>query len=242
MPHLPDRADPARETWLVTGAAGFLGSNAGLWLVDAVHRVGQVRTLPANGAYDRLVGVDLRDLAHLRAMVADTRPNVILHAAAMSGHATCESDPEQAWAVNVDATRALAQAAADVGARLVYISTDAVFSGSRGHYAEDDEPEPFSLYGETKLAGERAVQEIGGPHLIARTNFFGWSTSGQRSVLEFFVNALRAGQPVKGYPDVVVTSMYVSHLLQAVWDLTRMRSTGWCTWRPGMPCPSTTSA
>lgn len=215
-----------RETWLVTGASGFLGSNAGLWLGDAVHRVGQSRTVPTPGAYDEMIGVDLRDLDAVRAMVETTRPQVILHTAAVSGHATCADVPEQAWAVNVDATRALAQAAADIGARLVYISTDAVFSGSRGHYTEDDEPEPFSLYGETKLAGEIAVQEVGGPHLIARTNFFGWSISGRRSVLEFFVNALRRGEPVKGYPDVITTSMYVGHLLDAIWNLTRSEVDG----------------
>jgi dTDP-4-dehydrorhamnose reductase len=77
-----------------------------------------------------------------------------------------------------------------------------------------------------RIAGERAVQEVGGPHLVTRTNFFGWSTSGTRSVLEFFVNALRRGEPVKGYPDVVVTSIYVSHRLQAIWDLTRIGADG----------------
>ena len=188
--------------------------------------MGQSRRVPAPGAYDEMIGVDMRDLDAVRAMVETTRPQVILHTAAVSGHATCAELPEQAWAVNVDASRAIAEAAADIGARLVYISTDAVFSGSRGHYAENDEPEPFSLYGETKLAGEIAVQEVDGPHIIARTNFFGWSIQGRRSVLEFFVNALRCGEPVKGYPDVIATSMYVGHLLDAIWKLTRSNTNG----------------
>ncbi len=144
---------------------------------------------------------------------------MILHAAAVSGHETCQNDPEQALAVNVGASGALAAAAAECGSRIIYISTDAVFSGQDGDYRETDDPEPFSFYGETKLAGERAVLDSGARALVVRTNFFGWSSSGSRSVLEFFVNALRAGQPVKGYPDFVVTSIYVRSLLDAIWRL-----------------------
>ena len=95
-----------------------------------------------------------------------------------------------------------------------------------GNYRETDEPEPFSIYGETKLAGEAAVRETVADHLIVRTNFFGWSHRGDRSVLEFFVNALRSGTPVRGYPDFIVTSIYVQGLLQAIWDLGSLGTTG----------------
>lgn len=213
-------------TWLVTGAGGFLGTNAGLWLGDRVTRVGQTRVASATGPFDRSLAVDLRDIPAAAAMVRDARPDVVLHAAAMSGHETCANDREQAYAVNVEASRAIADAAAEVGARVVYVSTDAVFSGATGNYAETDEPEPFSYYGETKLAGEAAVQESGAPALVVRTNFFGWSTSGRRSVLEFFVSALRAGENVKGYPDFVVTSLYVQSLVETIWRLVEMGTEG----------------
>jgi dTDP-4-dehydrorhamnose reductase len=59
-----------------------------------------------------------------------------------------------------------------------------------------------------------------------RTNFFGWSHRGDRSVLEFFVNSLRSGTAVRGYPDFVVTSIYAQSLLQAIWDLETIGTTG----------------
>ncbi len=152
-------------------------------------------------------------------MVKDLAPNVILHAAAISGHETCVNDPTQAFEVNVEATRILSSAAAEIGARFIYVSTDALFSGETGNYSEIDPTEPFSLYGETKLLGENEVFISGAYAFSVRTNFFGWSTPANRSVLEFFVNSLREHQSVQGYPDFIVTSIYVSSLLRTIWDL-----------------------
>lgn len=207
------------ETWLVTGARGFLGTNAGAFLKGRVRPLGQARTAAPSALYEGIVGLDLRDAVAIGEYVRATRPDVILHAAAISGHETCANDPDQALAVNVTATAAIARAAADVGARMVHISTDAIFAGAKGDYSEDAPPEPFSYYGETKLAGEQAVRDALADHLIVRTNFFGWSESGRKSVLEFFVNALCDGQGVRGYPDFIVTSIYVQELLATIWRL-----------------------
>jgi len=151
---------------------------------------------------------------------------VVFHGAAISGHETAANDPVQAHEVNVLASGAIAGAASDIGARVVYISTDALYSGSTGDYREDDPVEPFSVYGETKLAGEQAVRDAVEDHLIVRTNFFGWSETGRKSILEFFVNSLRAGTPVRGYPDFIVTSIYVQSLLKAIWRLGELGATG----------------
>ena len=213
-------------TWLVTGSSGFLGTNAGLWLEGKARRVGVSRNGLASPFFDVQHGVDLRDTDSMVDVIHATRPDVILHAAAISGHETCAHDPDQAYAVNVTATATIAQAALDVGARLVYISTDAVFGGDRGNYTEDDSPAPFSYYGETKLKGEEAIRRAGGPALVARTNFFGWSVPAKRSVLEFFVDSLRSGEEIHGYPDFVVTSIYVRSLLDCLWRLNESAATG----------------
>lgn len=219
-------SDTPLPTWLVTGAAGFLGENAGLWLRGRATTIGQVRAKAPRSQFARQYAVDLRDADAAAEMVRRVRPDVILHAAAVSGHQTCADDPDQAFAVNVEASRSIGAAAAETGAHVIYISTDAVFSGARGGYAETDEPEPFSYYGETTLAGEHTVRENGASVLVARTNFFGWSSSGTRSVLEFFVNRLRAGEPVKGYPDFIVTSIYVQSLVETLWQLTASGTQG----------------
>jgi len=207
------------ETWLVTSARGFLGTNAGFSLRGKARLVGQARSASDSNLYEAIHGLDLRDSAQVGDLVREVNPDVVLHAAAISGHETSANDPEQAFAVNVVATQEIARAASDIGARMVHISTDAVFAGATGNYSEDDEPEPFSYYGETKLAGEDAVRQSVEDHLIVRTNFFGWSETGRKSVLEFFVNSLRAGTSVRGYPDFIVTSIYVRALLESIRQL-----------------------
>jgi dTDP-4-dehydrorhamnose reductase len=214
------------QTWLVTGARGFLGTNVGVALGGRAHLVGQGRTGVTSAVYSRMITTDLSDPAGITAAIRDIRPDVILHAAAISGHETCAIDPEQALAVNVVATRAIAAEASAVGARMIAISTDAVFAGDRGNYAEADPIEPFSYYGETKAMGEAGIRAELADHLIIRTNFFGWSETGRKSVLEFFVNSLRQGTAIRGYPDFVVTSIYVQSLIEAIWRLNEARATG----------------
>lgn len=214
------------ETWLVTGSRGFLGTNAGVFLQGRARLVGQARVSAPSALYDRILALDLRNASEMARLVREVKPDVILNAAAISGHETSANDPEQAYAVNVVAAGAIAEAAADVGARMIHISTDAIFNGETGGYSEDDEPSPFSYYGETKLAGEEAVRRAVDNHLIVRTNFFGWSETARKSVLEFFVNSLRAGTNVRGYPDFIVTSIYIQALLEAIAGLGERGTTG----------------
>lgn len=203
----------------MTGAGGFLGSNIGHWLDGKAVRVGLARTPKVQGSLDRLLQVDLRDAPTVLAAVREVRPDVIVHAAALADHGTCQADPVVAQALNVDAARTVAEAARAVGARLIHISTDAVFDGRRGNYRETDEPNPFSVYGQTKLLGEQRVLDAYPSATVARTNFFGWSPSGKRSILEFFVNSLRSGTHVSGFTDFVVTSLYVRHLAALLFEI-----------------------
>ncbi|MDA9802817.1 SDR family oxidoreductase [bacterium] len=212
--------------WLVTGAKGFLGTNTAIGLQGRVETVGLARTQFTTTDYSRTEILDLRDGEALVEVIRNVRPDVIVHGAAIAGHETAAKDPDQAYAVNVTASRILAEEAEALGSTMVFISTDALFSGQRGNYREEDELEPFSVYGETKALGEEAVRAATANHLIVRTNFFGWSETGKKSILEFFVNSLRQGTPVRGYPDFVVTSIYVQSLIQAIWDLAELGATG----------------
>jgi dTDP-4-dehydrorhamnose reductase len=213
-------------SWLVTGSNGFLGANAGYFLADEIDRIGLVRQPSASSTFPRQVVADLLDSDSLRDAVQSTRPNVILHCAALASHEDCEADPALARRMNVDATRTLAQAAASVGSTFIYVSTDSVFDGDRGNYCESDEPNPFSVYGETKLLGEAAAMEACADTLVVRTNFFGWSTTGTRSILEFFVNALRDGRRINGYTDYVVSSIYAGQLISLIQQLATLAHRG----------------
>ena len=210
----------------MTGAKGFLGSNTVVGLHRRVEAVGLARTHFTTTGYSQTEILDLRDSKALIKVIRSMRPDVIVHGAAIAGHETAAKDPDQAHAVNVTASRILAEEAEALGSNMVFISTDALFSGQRGNYREEDPLEPFSVYGETKALGEEAVRATTANHLIVRTNFFGWSETGKKSILEFFVNSLRQGRAIHGYPDFVVTSIYVQSLIQAIWDLTELGASG----------------
>lgn len=203
----------SRPVWMITGANGFLGANAQRFLGAQADTIGFSRNQH-----------DLTTPGSLAAEINRVKPEYLLHTAAIANHHVCDSDPDLAFAVNARATQVIAQACEQAGTKLILISTDAVFSGKptptqpAGDYTELDPPSPDTVYGETKLQGEIYAQNETRP-LIIRTNFFGWSPSGERSILEFFVNALRKNKNVSGFTNVTTTSLYVQTLLDYIYQL-----------------------
>lgn len=146
---------------LVLGGSGQLG-----WeLVRALAPLGDVAA-PARGA------CDLGDLDSLRRAVREARPEAIVNAAAYTAVDRAEAERDAAFAINARAPAALAEEARRLGAVLVHYSTDYVFDGEQaGPYREDDAPRPLNVYGESKLAGERAIAASGCRHLVLRTSW-----------------------------------------------------------------------
>jgi len=102
--------------------------------------------------------------------IAAARPDVVIHAAAYTDVDGAEREPERALAVNVEGTERVAKAAAEAGARLLYLSTDYVFDGRQGvPYRENDEPHPVNVYGRSKLEGERRAAAHCPDTLVIRT-------------------------------------------------------------------------
>lgn len=116
--------------------------------------------------------VDLADEKAVRRLIQETSPDVILNAAAYTAVDKAESEAEMAMAINADAPRAMAEEGARRNALLVHYSTDYVFDGAKeGAWTESDAPHPLNAYGTSKLAGEQAIRNSGGSHLIFRTSW-----------------------------------------------------------------------
>ena len=116
--------------------------------------------------------IDLKQEGSLREPIHDIRPRVILNATAYTAVDRAESEPEIAQAINTHAPRMMAEEAKKIGAAIIHYSTDYVFDGTKGSdYLEQDTPNPLNVYGQSKLAGERAIQEVGGSYLILRTSW-----------------------------------------------------------------------
>jgi dTDP-4-dehydrorhamnose reductase len=116
--------------------------------------------------------VDLAVPDQVSAMVRRAAPDIVLNAAAYTAVDRAESEPEAAMAVNARASAILAEEALRAGAFLVHYSTDYVFDGSKTNpWVETDNPNPLNIYGASKLAGEEAIQQVGGKYLIFRTSW-----------------------------------------------------------------------
>jgi dTDP-4-dehydrorhamnose reductase len=146
---------------LLTGATGQVG-----WeLRRTLAPLGEVKF------FDRF-GLDLADTPPLVATVRALQPEVIVNAAAYTAVDKAESERDLAFAVNATAPRVLAEEAKRIGALLVHYSTDYVFDGEKDSpYVEDDPTHPLSVYGESKLAGEQAIERSGCRHLTLRTSW-----------------------------------------------------------------------
>ena len=141
---------------LLTGGTGLLGIE--LLKLDA--------EIEAPGRND----LNIIDDAAVARYIADYLPDVIIHAAAITDNREIEDDPSEALDVNIHGSVSIAKACLGMRIRLVYLSTDYVYSGDRGNYSESDEVAPTNLYAWTKLAGEAAVRAVPN-HLIIRTSF-----------------------------------------------------------------------
>ena len=143
---------------LVTGASGQLGRQ--------LQRAAGAHTVTAADHHT----LDICSLAAAREAVRACRPDVVINAAAYNHVDRAESEPDAAFAANALGPRNLALAAAEVSAAIVHVSSDYVFNGRKGTpYHEFDAPDPLSVYGHSKLAGERAVQQFNPRHYVVRT-------------------------------------------------------------------------
>jgi dTDP-4-dehydrorhamnose reductase len=205
---------------LVTGAAGLLGTHACLAARDRGLRVaGTVHRTPSPLAGIDLHSVDLARADDVRALLADVRPAWVIHCAAMTAVDRAEEHPDEAERGNVHASAILARAAADAGAGIVYVSTDAVYPGERGGYGEDDETGPVNVYARTKLQGEDAVREANPDHVVARANLFGWNPRPGQGLAEWILGRLEAGDDVPGFTDVSFNPLEARTLAETLLDL-----------------------
>lgn len=146
---------------LVTGKNGQVG-----WeLQRTLAPLGQVIALDAED-------MDLCDVDAIRNKVREVAPDIIVSPAAHTAVDKAEAEPDLAMAINGTAAGVLAEEAKKLNALLIHYSTDYVFDGTKvSPYVESDAPNPQSVYGKTKLAGEQAIQAVGGKHVILRTSW-----------------------------------------------------------------------
>jgi dTDP-4-dehydrorhamnose reductase len=199
---------------LITGASGLLGISLALEAMRE-HEVISTDRGKLQSAPFPVIKANLLHRNALDSVIDSTQPDWLVNCAALTNLDVCEEYHDLAQILNAEIPGELAKVCAKKSIRFLHISTDAVFDGEKTNfYTEEDQPHPLGVYSQTKLDGERAVQEANPEAIIARVNFFGWSLSGRHSLGEFFVNNLSAGKSVNGFTDVIFCPIFVRHTAQ----------------------------
>ena len=199
---------------LLTGAGGQLGRALAPALVD--HEL---------AAYDR-TGLDIADLSRVRDAVRAQQPELVLNAAAYNAVDQAETELEAAYRANAVGPRNLALAAAEAGASILHVSTDYVFDGEASRpYHEYDHPNPRSVYGRSKLAGEDAVRALNPRHYLVRTAWL-YAPAGRNFPSTILARA-RQG-PLRVVDDQRGSPTYAPHLAAVLARLIATRAYG--TW------------
>jgi dTDP-4-dehydrorhamnose reductase len=161
--------------------------------------------------------LDIQDRDALARALDDARPDWVINASAFTDVDGAEDDAEAAFAVNARAVGALARACRDRRCGVVHFSTDYVFDGSKaGFYSETDAPNPLNVYGASKLAGERELQESGARFLLIRTQWL-FGEGGRSFVGSLWDRAIRE-QPTTATDDQYGGCTYSTDLATVVWQ------------------------
>jgi dTDP-4-dehydrorhamnose reductase len=201
---------------LVIGASGQVGAAVGLRLTALGHRViGTHARTPTPSTQP----LDFTDPVATERIIDETRPDWIFCAAGLTHVDYCEDAPAEAYRANRDAPAAAAGLAARRGARFIYYSTEYVFDGRAGPYAETDRPNPLSVYGRSKLEGERAVLQASSGSVVIRTTVvYGPEPQGKNFVYQL-LRRLRAGERMTVAVDQRSTPTYNQDLAAASVEL-----------------------
>jgi dTDP-4-dehydrorhamnose reductase len=176
---------------LVLGASGLLGNavvrvlarDPGLAVVGTLRSASVAARLRAAAPVQLLEGVDIDRFDDLQAAFDGVRPDVVVNCIGATKHVDSGNESSVAYLVNAVLPHSLAALCADAGARLVHVSTDCVFTGSRGMYRESDAPDATDVYGRSKAAGEVRYRHA----ITIRTSIIGHEIDTSRSLVEWFM-------------------------------------------------------
>ncbi|MDA0733973.1 MAG: dTDP-4-dehydrorhamnose reductase [Chloroflexi bacterium] len=210
----------ASRKMLVTGAGGMVGSY--------VPEVFKDYDLVLTNTVEGYIHLDVRHPSDVTRMVADLKPDVILHLAAATDVDQCERDPDEAFHTNAIGTQNIALACQEFDVPLVYVSTAGVFWGDKPEpYNEFDVPRPANVYGQSKLAGEQIVSSLLQHYYIVRA---GWMVGGGAKDKKFVGQISRlmmqGTNPLKIVDDKIGSPTYAKDLLGGIHALLETRYYG----------------
>ena len=211
---------------LITGASGLLGHKTAQLALKKGHEVYSLyKEHPIKLGIP--IKLDITNLSAISEVITRLKPEAIIHTAAYTNVDGCEINKALAWKVNAEATKHIAIKSADINAHLTYVSTDYVFDGEKGLYSEEDQPNPISHYGYTKLKGEEFIKKYSQEWCIARTSvIYGWGQTQKLNFATWIINNLHQRKEVKVLTDQYVSPTLNTNLAEMLLETAERKMTG----------------
>lgn len=215
-----------KQKLLITGGSGLLALN---WAAHVKSRYDVILALHTREV--NFEGVSTVRLAQTsREALADQfreiRPDIVIHTAGLTSVEACEQNVQLAREINTVLAANVAAAATAAGSRIVHISTDHLFDGSKPNVTEEEVCHPVNAYGLTKQEAEKMVLDAAPGALVIRTNFFGWGPSYRASFTDTILQALRQNREINLFTDVYFTPVLMQCLIDSVHTLLDQQQKG----------------
>lgn len=197
---------------LVTGSYGFIGSNAVSFFIKNNQNVYGIDI--KNIKKDKYFQIDITNKKEIQKIIQKIKPDVIVHTAAMSSLKNCENDKTLAQKINVEATKNIVESIKNHSCKMIFISSDYVFPGTKGNYKENDIADPKTIYGKNKLEAENYIKLNCKDYAICRTaNVYGL---GGGNFFNFVLDNLNNGNTIDIYKNTFFTPTYILDILNCL--------------------------
>ena len=205
---------------LITGASGVIGRALAKTCSSKYDVVGTYHNHDYKPDYMKLRQLDLTQSNEIETCLDEVQPSIVIHAGGLSDIQYCESNTQEAENVNYRASAQLAAFCTQRAIRLVHVSTDMVFDGSKGNYTEEDTPSPINQYGKSKFSAEEAVKSICENYVIARMNLiFGHGEAVKKTFTDRILIANWAQKPYTVFADQVRSPIAIDVAARAIMEL-----------------------
>lgn len=207
---------------LIIGGSGQVGT----WLLRTTPEGWNSMGTTTQRPHPSLLYLDITDDIAVKGLINTLRPHIVFHTAAYTHVDGCEEHPERSQRINVEGTRSVAQACADIGVKLVFFSSEYIFDGKHGPYTETDKPRPLNIYGKHKLEAETICQELNPTCLIVRpTVVYSYLPTSKNFAMQL-IDSFEKDVEIKAITDQISTPTYAPNLASLTWELVKRNAEG----------------
>lgn len=214
---------------LIIGSNGMLGQQVtSLFLNNDNYEI-RLASFEDDSFFEELpyTKIDISNKIEVKKLFLDFFPDFVINLAAYTNVDKSETEKETCWNINVNAIEYLAKYCVPANSHLIHISSDYVFDGLNGPYAENDLPNPISYYGRSKLAGENIIKKFNIPSTIIRTNvLFGSARFGRPDFVKWVVNSLENKNNIRIVTDQINNPTFLDDIASAIKKICDTSKTG----------------